>query len=519
MVTVSPVANAATIVTDEFANLNAWTATRITLDTTAGSPSAPSARAQVTGQSASAYRDLGTTYSQACMSANVNLVPGSGSTVDLFRLRTAAGGPIIKVLVTQGSPTQNGTLQVRNDFGGTSINTNIPLGSGFQNVELCGGINTTWDLFRNGTEILSDWSANTGTTPIGRIQIGDTAAKTFTVNFDHVILDDAPGDGVTGDTTPPTAPGTPTGNSPTVGTIQIGWTAATDPAPASLPITYRVFEVVGGNNVQIGSTTTTSFTHSNLTSGSTHTYRVQAVDAANPPNVGPLSGTSASITVTSAPATGVVANWQMNEGSGATVMTDSGPNGITGAIGSAVVTGWVVDGATSYHWTNIVPNQPPAMPERLVKVSDSRINPGSRDYAVTVRFRTTRSFGNIIQKGQSTTKGGYFKWQIPNGQLTCLFRSRDQNGNLIGQNSASSPSGMPLNDGLWHTVRCEKTVDRVTMTIDGTTITRSSRRFIGPISNTTPLTLAGKGTCDQITVTCDYFVGDIDWVRIEASPT
>ena len=36
---------------------------------------------------------------------------------------------------------------------------------------------------------MNGWAANTGTTPVGRIQIGDTAAKTWTANFDDVIVD------------------------------------------------------------------------------------------------------------------------------------------------------------------------------------------------------------------------------------------------------------------------------------------------------------------------------------------
>ena len=32
---------------------------------------------------------------------------------------------------------------------------------------------------------------------------------------------------------------------------------------------------------------------------------------------------------------------------------------------------------------------------------DSRLNPGSDDYAVTIRYRTNQHFGNIIQKGQA----------------------------------------------------------------------------------------------------------------------
>jgi hypothetical protein len=216
-----------------------------------------------------------------------------------------------------------------------------------------------------------------------------------------------------------------------------------------------------------------------------------------------------------AAASTTIANWQMNEAARSSVMVDSGPNGINGSVGGAVQTGVTYAGATGYRWSSTNPNGFPAKPERLVQVPDARLNPGSRDYAVTVRFRTTHSYGNMIQKGQSETPGGYFKWEIPSGRLMCLYRSRDSRGNLLGQKAVTAP--VPLNDGAWHTVRCEKTVDRVTMTIDGTTVVRSSRSTIGPIANTMPLSIAGKVQCDQVKVTCDYFAGDIDWVRIEAS--
>ncbi len=215
----------------------------------------------------------------------------------------------------------------------------------------------------------------------------------------------------------------------------------------------------------------------------------------------------------------LLADWEMNEAPGSQVMTDNSGNDINGAIGSAVQVGTFLDGATGYAWDNGSPTAPPPKPERLVTVSDSRLNPGNRDFAITIRFRTTRSYGNMIQKGQSQTPGGYFKWEIPSGILMCLFRSRSQNGTLLGEKSVKSPASMPLNDGVWHTVRCEKTVDRVTMTIDGTTTVRSSRGTIGSISNTVPLTIAGKSNCDQVEITCDYFSGNIDYIRIEAGKT
>jgi hypothetical protein len=41
-------------------------------------------------------------------------------------------------------------------------------------------------------KIVNAWTADTGTTPVGRVQIGDTNAKTWTINFDHVRLDQLP---------------------------------------------------------------------------------------------------------------------------------------------------------------------------------------------------------------------------------------------------------------------------------------------------------------------------------------
>lgn len=213
-----------------------------------------------------------------------------------------------------------------------------------------------------------------------------------------------------------------------------------------------------------------------------------------------------------AAATVTLADWRMDEPAGATVMLDGSGNGLDGTIGGAVTTGYVDGDTTGYHWTYTQPNAPPPKPERLIQVPSDLLNPGSGDYAITIRFRTSKSFGNIIQKGQSGSTTGYFKWQIPSGKLSCLFRGLAPDGSTLTK-SVSSGTTL-LNDGLWHTVRCERTVDRVTMTIDGT-ITRKALGPTGTITNTVPLTIGGKLNCDQVTVTCDYFVGDIDFVTIE----
>jgi hypothetical protein len=170
-----------------FAN---WTGVAgMTVDNATGNPSAPSARAQPSGAPAWAWRTLGATYPSACLSVRVNL-SSIGSTVDLFRLRTASDGPIVRAYVAS-----NRVLWIRADFSGSQLasSTVLPLGS-WNTVELCTTVGTSGSatLYLNGTRIAGPWTANLGTTPIGRIQIGDNAAKTFTANWDDVVLDQTP---------------------------------------------------------------------------------------------------------------------------------------------------------------------------------------------------------------------------------------------------------------------------------------------------------------------------------------
>ncbi len=169
-----------------------WTGvTRLTIDPAVGSATAPSARAQVNANTAWAYKSLsGSPRPSLCMSMNVNATSLGGNQVVLLRLRTTSNGPVSRVWVSAA-----GQLWVKSDVSGVQISSGVVLGSGWHGIELCGsvGTNTTWDLYRDGTKIVNAWQANTGTTPIGRVEIGDATAKTFTINFDDVVVDLLPG--------------------------------------------------------------------------------------------------------------------------------------------------------------------------------------------------------------------------------------------------------------------------------------------------------------------------------------
>jgi hypothetical protein len=178
---------------DDFSsgNFSAWTSVSgLTIDTSRGDPSAPSARGQVSGQRAFASKNLGATLADICMSVRVNPSTLDANSVDLFRLRTATNGPVVRVYANS-----SGVLWVRSDVSGEQRSSGTALAlNAWNRVELCGTVSPgTWSLYRNGTRIINGWAANTGTSPVGLVQIGETQLKTWTMNFDDVVVDQTVG--------------------------------------------------------------------------------------------------------------------------------------------------------------------------------------------------------------------------------------------------------------------------------------------------------------------------------------
>lgn len=202
-----------------------------------------------------------------------------------------------------------------------------------------------------------------------------------------------------------------------------------------------------------------------------------------------------------------VAFYSLDEAAGAAVLSDDSGNGHDGAIGTDVTTGVVHAGATVHRFATHLPADGafPGHVNRIPHTGD--LNPDSGDFSIEVRLRTSYPFGNILQKGQGATIGGYWKLENPAGKPRCLFR---------GASGASRTgySKVEVDDGQWHTIRCNRTSSYVEMYVDGVRQSRLNGST-GSIANTWGLTLGGKGDCDGVEVTCDYFVGDIDWVRVQ----
>ena len=208
-------------------------------------------------------------------------------------------------------------------------------------------------------------------------------------------------------------------------------------------------------------------------------------------------GAALLVTAPSASAATTVAAWRMNDTGGTTMRDVTGRH--AGTVGSDVVR----NGST-YRFPFFKPGSG-YRPQHIVRVPDSdALDPGTRDWAVTVRFRYTNSFGNMMQKGQGGPGATYFKMEGTKGIVSCLFRGTEGN--------VSVNSGRTLNDGRWHVVRCRRAGSTVSMTVDGAV--RSNTGATGAISNGYGFTIGGKGNCDAVKVSCDYWTGEMDQVRI-----
>lgn len=184
-------------------------------------------------------------------------------------------------------------------------------------------------------------------------------------------------------------------------------------------------------------------------------------------------------------------------------MHDSSGSKLSGAIGSAVVTGVVTNGAKGYRWLG--KNNDGYHPERLVRVNSSRLNPGSSDFVVRIRLFTGARDQNIIQKGQATTPGGYWKIDMVEGHVICLFKG--------SQGRSAVRSAQKVSNNVWHRVRCERRDTRVSLTIDGGT-PRRNVNATGKIANNNVLAIGGKTACNGGSIQCDYYVGRLDYAVV-----
>ncbi len=208
-----------------------------------------------------------------------------------------------------------------------------------------------------------------------------------------------------------------------------------------------------------------------------------------------------------------LARWEMNEHQHATVLRDASGNGFAGHIGRKVE-----PTKQSYHHFPRTPLDT-VLPAHIDKVPDQPgLDPGFADFGVAVKFRWLGGNDrNLVQKGQGSPAGGMFKMKTsvpsqgqPEGHIKCLFRGS------AGDSQVESYAHRRLDDGRWHTVRCERRTDDTAMFVDGVLVDTNTNDS-GNIDNDWPISIGGNSFCEDTPTeenVCNYWHGDIGFVRM-----
>jgi hypothetical protein len=137
-----------------------------------------------------AKKTLPSTYADGYSRVSFSLLSAS-SQVNLLRLRTAADSSLGYVFVTA-----TGQVGLRNDVGATTTMSSAVAapGSGWHTVELhmvVNGAGSSIEVWLDGTKLAdaSPSGVNLGTSPIGRLQIGEVQnSRTYDVVFDDAAF-------------------------------------------------------------------------------------------------------------------------------------------------------------------------------------------------------------------------------------------------------------------------------------------------------------------------------------------
>ena len=165
-------------------DFSAWKRERsLLIDRSSGGSAAPSALAELYGTPGFAWAAFDPSKS-VCAAVSVRLTPGSAvGAVDLLRMRTASNGKIAVLYLNS-----KGKLVMKSEVAGTKKVTGAALDGRWRRLRWCGTVGGAWSLSVDGANVVSGWSPNTGTNPIGRFQIGTSRAETITVRFDDVVV-------------------------------------------------------------------------------------------------------------------------------------------------------------------------------------------------------------------------------------------------------------------------------------------------------------------------------------------
>ena len=287
------------------------------------------------------------------------------------------------------------------------------------------------------------------------------------------------------DTTAPSQPGTPTTSVVSSSEIDLTWAASTDP---DSPVSYQVWRCQGSgctNFAQIATPTSASYNDTNLTASTSYTYEIRATDPSN--NLSPFSGTASN--TTKAAASGLVAAYGFDQGSGTTV-TDASGNGNNGTITNATwSTSGKYGGALQFNGTSALVTIPDSASLHLTTglTLEAWVNPST----VNANWR------DVVYKGNDN----YYL------SATSTNASSPDGGLIAGGTYADAFGTSALPTNTWSFLTETYDGSTVRLYVNGTQV--ASTAHTGAIATSTnPLQIGGDSIYGQ------YFAGLIDEARV-----
>jgi chitodextrinase len=154
-----------------------------------------------------------------------------------------------------------------------------------------GSVNpVTVTLYHNGSAVLNWTSSSNAEVKTG----GSPGIGIYSPSGENLTLDNWQGGNLPTDTQPPSAPANLVASTLGVSQVNLNWTASIDNVGVTGYLVERQDPGSPGF-AQVGPTTTTSYNDTGLAAGSTYSYRVRAVDAAQ--NISDYSGVTSATTL------------------------------------------------------------------------------------------------------------------------------------------------------------------------------------------------------------------------------
>jgi hypothetical protein len=199
-------------------------------------------------------------------------------------------------------------------------------------------------------------------------------------------------------------------------------------------------------------------------------------------------------TMSVARAATTVGLWHMDESSGAMVDASSFRN--DGSLSNVTrVSPGYGGSARAYRFNG--------SSSKVTVPNDASLNPGSQNVTITARVkfpdRPSAAIGDFDLVRKQAGGGATYKMEIlGTGRAFCRF-----SGTAGGTSITAGPD---LSDDRWHTIVCRKTSSRITLTVDGSSFSKSVN--VGSISSSIVLMLGAKpgggdwynGVMDEVSI-------------------